>query len=142
MISIDGVSIRFGAFVLFDRVSFQVNPVDRIGLVGRNGAGKTTILNLIAGKQDPDEGRVVKTSSNTVGYLPQQMKHTKGKTLYRETLDAFSHVISLKLRIDAITAELGERTDYESAAYLALIQELSNVMSSLNLREDIPFMPM
>ena len=133
MISIDGVSIRFGAFVLFDRVSFQVNPGDRIGLVGRNGAGKTTILNLIAGKQDPDEGRVVKTSSSTVGYLPQQMKHTKGKTLYRETLDAFSHVISLKKRIDAITAELGERTDYESAAYLALIQELSNVNEQFEL---------
>ena len=73
MISIDNVTIRFGAFVLFDRVSFQVNPGDRIGLVGRNGAGKTTILNLIDGRQDPDEGKVVKNSGNEVGYLPQQM---------------------------------------------------------------------
>ncbi len=133
MISIDGVSIRFGAFILFDRVSFQVKPGDRIGLVGRNGAGKTTILNLIAGKQEPDEGRVVKTLSKTVGYLPQQMKHTKGKTLYRETLNAFSHVIALKKRINSITAELGERTDYESSAYLALIQELSNVNEQFEL---------
>ncbi len=133
MISIDGVSIRFGAFVLFDQITFQVNPGDRIGLVGRNGAGKTTILNLIAGLQEPDEGRVVKSADKTVGYLPQQMKHQKGKTLYRETLDAFSHVIALKKRIDAITHELGERTDYDSAAYLALIQELSNLNERFEL---------
>jgi ATP-binding cassette subfamily F protein 3 len=126
MISIDNVTIRFGAYVLFDKVSFQVNPGDRIGLVGRNGAGKTTILNLIDGLQDPDEGRVVKSSGMEVGYLPQQMKHHKGKSLYREALNAFASVIALKKRIDVITAELGERDDYESKAYLELIQELTN----------------
>ncbi len=126
MISIDNVTIRFGAYVLFDKVSFQVNPGDRIGLVGRNGAGKTTILNLIDGRQDPDEGRVVKSSGTEVGYLPQQMKHHKGKSLYREALNAFASVIALKKRIDFITAELGERSDYESKAYLELIQELTN----------------
>jgi ATP-binding cassette subfamily F protein 3 len=126
MISIDNVTIRFGAFVLFDQVSFQVNPGDRIGLVGRNGAGKTTILNLIDGRQDPDEGRVVKSAGKEVGYLPQQMKHHKGKSLYREALNAFATVIALKKRMDTIAAELGERSDYESKAYLALIQELSN----------------
>ena len=133
MISVDSVSIRFGAFVLFDRISFQVNPGDRIGLVGRNGAGKTTILNLIARQQDPDEGRIVKTSGKTVGYLPQQMRHSKGKSLYRETLNAFSHVIALKKRIDSITAELSERSDYESQAYLSLIQELSNANEQFEL---------
>ncbi|MCK5692588.1 MAG: ABC-F family ATP-binding cassette domain-containing protein [Bacteroidales bacterium] len=126
MISIDNATIRFGAYVLFDKVSFQVNPGDRIGLVGRNGAGKTTILNLIDGRQDPDEGRVVKSSGTEVGYLPQQMKHHKGKSLYREALNAFASVIALKKRIDFITAELGERSDYESKAYLELIQELTN----------------
>ena len=127
MISVDGVSIRFGAFVLFDRISFQVNPGDRIGLVGRNGAGKTTILNLIGGKQDPDEGRVVITSGKTIGYLPQQMKHKKGKTLYMETLDAFAEVLRLQDRIGSITGELEEREDHHSESYLSLIQELSNV---------------
>jgi len=126
MISIDNVSIRFGAYVLFDKISFQVNQGDRIGLVGRNGAGKTTILNLIDRQQDPDEGRVVHSAGNEVGYLPQQMKHRKGKSLYREALNAFASVIALKKRIDSITAELVEREDYESKAYLELIQELSN----------------
>jgi len=133
MISIDNISIRFGAFVLFDSISFQVNPGDRIGLVGRNGAGKTTILNLIAGLQEADEGRVVKTAGKSVGYLPQQMKHTKGKSLYREALNAFASVIALKKRIDAITSELGERSDYESREYLALIQELSNANEQFEL---------
>jgi len=126
MISIDNVTIRFGAFTLFDQISFQVNPGDRIGLVGRNGAGKTTILNLIDGQLDPDEGRVVKSAGKDVGYLPQQMRHQKGKSLYRETLNAFESVLVLKKRIESIAAELGERSDYESKAYLDLIQELSN----------------
>jgi len=133
MISIDNISIRFGAFTLFDSISFQVNPGDRIALVGRNGAGKTTILNLIAGLQEADEGRVVKTAGKTVGYLPQQMKHSKGKSLYREALNAFESVIALKKRIDAITAELGERSDYESKEYLELIQELSNANEQFEL---------
>ena len=133
MISIDNISIRFGAFVLFDSITFQVNPGDRIGLVGRNGAGKTTILNLIAGLQETDEGRVVKTAGLTVGYLPQQMKHSKGKSLYREALNAFASVIALKKRINAITAELGERSDYESREYLELIQELANANEQFEL---------
>ena len=133
MISIDSVTIRFGSFVLFDQITFQVNPGDRIGLVGRNGAGKTTILNMIDSKQDPDEGKVVKTAGKTVGYLPQQMKHRKGKSLYNETLNAFSDVIALKRRIDSITEELGERTDYDSSAYLTLIQELSNANEQFEL---------
>jgi len=133
MISVDNVTIRFGAFVLLDRVSFQVNPGDRIGLIGRNGAGKTTILNLIDGRQEPDEGRVVRSSGTQVGYLPQQMKHQKGKTLYREALDAFAPIIALKKRIESITAELAERSDFESKAYLDLIQELANANEQFEL---------
>lgn len=132
MISVDNVTIRFGSFVLFDRITFQVNPGDRIGLVGRNGAGKTTILNLISG-QEPDEGKVVKTAGKTVGYLPQQMTHTRGKTLYRETLEAFSHLLAMRKRMDAISTELAERSDHESKAYLDIIQELSNLNEQFEL---------
>jgi len=133
MISVDDVSIRFGAFTLFDRITFQVNPGDRIGLVGRNGAGKSTILNLIDRRQEPDEGRVVITHGKTVGYLPQQMKHARGKTLYKETLEAFSEILDLKKRIAQIARELEEREDHESAQYLGLIQELSNANEEFEL---------
>ncbi|PID92611.1 MAG: glycosyl transferase family 2 [Bacteroidetes bacterium] len=133
MISVDNISIHFGDFVLFDRISFQVNPGDRIGLVGRNGAGKTTILNLIAGRQEADSGRVVRTGGKSLGYLPQQMTHTKGKSLYNETLEAFRHVLELKKQIEEITTELGERDDYESKAYLDLIQSLSNANEAFEL---------
>ncbi len=126
MISVDNVSVRFGGFFLFDGISFQVNAGDRIGLVGRNGAGKTTLLNLIAGLQNADAGKVVRTPGKTVGYLPQQMRHSRGKTVYLETLDAFSGLLGLRDKIHRITTELAERTDYESASYLSLIQELAN----------------
>jgi ATP-binding cassette subfamily F protein 3 len=126
MISVDSVTIRFGGFILFDGISFQVQPGDRIGLVGRNGAGKTTLLNLISGRQEADEGKVVRSAGESLGYLPQQMTHKRGKTLYAEALEAFSEILELKKRIDAITGELEERTDHHSGAYLALIQELSN----------------
>jgi ATP-binding cassette subfamily F protein 3 len=143
MISVDDVTIRFGAFTLFDGISFQVNPGERIGLVGRNGAGKTTILNLIAGGQEPDGGKVVITSGKTVGYLPQQMKHKKGKTLYHEAMEAFSEVLDLQRRIGEITRELEERTDHHTEAYLGLIQELANaneryeLVGGNSLRSDV-----
>ena len=133
MISVDNVTVRFGGFVLFEGISFQVQPGDRIGLVGRNGAGKTTLLNLIAGKQEPGDGKVVRTAGKTVGYLPQQMKHKKGKSLISETLDAFDQILDLKRRIEAITVELEERTDHHSASYLSLIQDLSNVNERFRL---------
>lgn len=126
MISVDNITIRFGGFTLFDRISFQVNPGDRIGLVGRNGAGKTTILNLISGLQEPDEGRVVKSTDSSIGYLPQQMKHEKGKSLYLETMNAFDHVIKIRKRIDKINQLLAERDDYNSKEYMDLIEELSH----------------
>jgi ATP-binding cassette subfamily F protein 3 len=133
MISVDNVTLRFGELVLFDGISFQVNPGDRIGLVGRNGAGKTTILNLISRKQMPDLGRVVITQGKTVGYLPQQMKHRKGKTLFLETMEAFAEVNALKKRIDEITRELEERPDHHSKEYLSLIQELANANEHFEL---------
>ncbi len=133
MISIDNVSIRFGGFTLFRDITFQVNPGDRIGLVGRNGAGKTTILRLIAGLQEPDEGKVVTASGTSIGYLPQQMKHAPGKSLYEEALKAFGEVLRLEEEIKRITAELEERSDYETEAYLSLITDLAHANENFDL---------
>jgi len=125
MISVDNISVRFGGFTLFDGIAFQVNSGDRIGLVGRNGAGKTTILNLIAGGQEPDEGKIVRSAGETLGYLPQQMKHPKGKTLYQETLKAFDHILKIRNRIDEINQLMAEWEDFESREYMNLLDELA-----------------
>jgi len=125
MISMDNISVRFGGFTLLDGISFMVNPRDRIGLVGKNGAGKTTILRLIAGLQQPSEGKVIISSGDTVGYLPQQMIHPEGNTVYEEAMTAFSEVLEMEKRMDFIGHELEVRTDYHSQSYLDMIDELS-----------------
>jgi len=126
MISVDNITIRFGGFTLFDGISFQLNRGDRIGLVGRNGAGKTTILNLVAGFQKPDEGNIVRPVNTTIGYLPQQMRHERGKSLYIETRDAYEHILKIRRRIDEINRMLSEREDYHSRDYMELIEELTH----------------
>ncbi|MDA3823778.1 MAG: ATP-binding cassette domain-containing protein [Bacteroidales bacterium] len=127
MISVDNITIRFGAFVLFDEITFQINKGDRASLVGRNGAGKTTILNLISGKQKPDEGRVVMSDSIDVGYLPQQMRHSGSRSLYDETLQAFSHILKMEKEIGKLNNTLAERTDYESDEYMKLIEKVADL---------------
>ena len=125
MISVDALSVEFGVTVLFDNISYVINKRDRIALVGRNGAGKSTMLKIIAGVQKPTRGAVNYPKDMTVGYLPQQMPVTDTKTLYAETEEAFSDIFRLQERITAINEELGRRDDYESAEYHALIDELT-----------------
>ena len=125
MISVDALSVEFGVTVLFDNISYVINKRDRIALVGRNGAGKSTMLKIIAGVQKPTRGAVNYPKDITVGYLPQQMPVTDTKTLYAETEEAFSDIFRLQERIAAINDELGSRDDYESAEYHALIDELT-----------------
>ena len=110
---------------MLDSVSLMIGDRDRIGLVGRNGAGKTTLMKIISGKQDPTLGRVVCSASQKAGYLPQQMAHHDGKTVYEEAMTAFDHVLKLERQIGHITEELGNRDDYESEAYLKLIDDLT-----------------
>ncbi len=125
MISMDNISVRFGGFTLLDGVSFMVNPRDRVGLVGKNGAGKTTMLRLIAGLQQPSEGKVIISAGEIVGYLPQQMIHPEGNTVYDEAMMAFSEVLEMEKRMDFIGHELATRTDYHSQSYLDMIDELT-----------------
>ncbi len=125
MISVDNISVRFGGFSLLEDVSLMIGERDRIGLVGRNGAGKTTLMRIISGRQEPSEGRVVCSSGQTTGYLPQQMSHHDGKTVYEEAMAAFDQVLKLERQINHINEELGSREDYESEAYLKLIDDLT-----------------
>ena len=126
MISIDNLSVSFGGWTLFDEISFLINPKERIGLVGKNGAGKTTILKLIAGLEQPTSGAVTRTADCTIGYLPQQMQVADTTTLIAETAKAFEEVLSIEAEIERLTAEIAVRTDYESESYEKLLHQLND----------------
>jgi ATP-binding cassette subfamily F protein 3 len=126
MVSINNLTVEFGGFTLFDGVAFAIGARDRIGLVGKNGAGKSTLLKILIGKQTPTAGQVAIPPDYTLGYLPQQMAVTDGKTVLEETLTAFAPLQNLQKAIAHITQQLAERTDYESAAYHKLIVQLND----------------
>ncbi len=126
MISIDNLTVSYGGWTLFDQISFLINPKDRIGLVGKNGAGKTTILKLIVGLQQPTSGAVTRNGDCSIGYLPQQMQVADTTTLLAETAKAFEEVLAIEAEIATLTEEIAARTDYESEAYEKLLHRLND----------------
>jgi len=126
MFSINNLSVQFNGDYLFEDVSFIINRRDRLGLVGKNGAGKTTMMRIITKQMEPESGQVVMPSSGTVGYLPQEMKLRSTKTVLDETFLAFAEANDLEKRIDKYTNELVERTDYESESYHKLAEKLAD----------------
>ena len=133
MISIEGLSVAFGGNTLFDNITYVINKKDRIALVGKNGAGKSTMLKIIAGLQAPTSGSVNMPKDLTVGYLPQQMNLSDTRTVMEEAEQAFSHIFELQSRIEGMNTELSERTDYESEYYQELIERVSNANEQLAL---------
>ena len=124
MLSINNLSIHFSNRYLFDNVSFNVNDNDKIGLIGRNGTGKSTLLKIITGEMKPEEGRVVKPSEYKIGYLPQELKSDSVLPVYEEVKTALVELQQLETTIDELTEEMTVRTDYESEAYLNIIHLL------------------
>src|SRR6218665_2788319 len=133
MISVNSVTVSFGGYDLFDNVSFLVNPKDRIGLAGKNGAGKSTMLKLLAGEQSPSKGEISKPNDFKIGYLPQDMIHQQGRTVFEETETAYQEVQKLEKRLEVVTHELETRTDYESDDYMNLINELTDINMRLEI---------
>ena len=133
MISIEGLTVEFGGFTLLDKITYVINKRDRIALVGKNGAGKSTMLKIIAGLQQPTSGVVNRPKDITIGYLPQQMQLSDSRTVTEEAALAFSHIQEMQERLDQMNAELAERTDYESDAYQELIDRISQVSEQLAL---------
>jgi ATP-binding cassette, subfamily F, member 3 len=133
MVSINGVTVSFGGYDLFDNVSFLINPKDRIGLAGKNGAGKSTMLKILAGYQTPTKGEVSRPKDCKIGYLPQDMTHQHGRTVYEETESAFEEIKILQAKLVDINHQLETRTDYESDAYMHLIQDLTDINERLNM---------
>ena len=125
MISIENLKVEFGATPLFEGVSYIINPKDRIALVGKNGAGKSTMLKILAGLQQPTDGTVSMPKGISVCYLPQVMKLADSRTVREETELAFAHISEQKALIDRLAAELAERTDYESEGYHELIDRFT-----------------
>ena len=126
MLSIDNLKVEFSATPLFTDVSFVVNPKDRIALVGKNGAGKSTMLKIIAGQQQPTGGCVSRQKGVTVGYLPQVMVLSDMRTVMEEAETAFAHISDMQAKLERMNAQLAERTDYESEEYMALVEEFTH----------------
>lgn len=138
MISLDDVTVAYGGFVLLDKINFHISETDRIGLVGKNGAGKSTIMKMICGLQAPTSGRIDMPSNISVGYLPQIMEHHKGRSVIDEAMSAFDKEKEVEKEIEKITAELARREDYESKEYLDLASRLSELNDHLSASHSEP----
>ncbi len=133
MISIEGLSVEFGGNPLFDDITYVINKKDRIALVGKNGAGKSTMLKIIAGLQQPTSGMVNIPKDMTIGYLPQQMQISDSRTVMKEAEQAFAHIFELRSRIDRMNRELSDRTDYDSQDYHDLIERVTDANEQLTM---------
>ena len=133
MISINQLTVDFGGFRLFEDITFNINPKDRLGLAGKNGAGKSTMLKIIAGLQSPTSGVVSMPKGYKVGYLPQHMKHENLRTVFEEAELAFGELKQMQARLEQKNAELATRTDYDSDAYMDLITEVTELNERLDM---------
>ena len=143
MISIEGLKVEFGTTSLFEDVSFVINKKDRIALVGKNGAGKSTMLKILAGLQQPTEGVVAVQRGITIGYLPQVMILSDTRTVMAEAEMAFEHIFEMQEKLEKMNQELADRTDYDSESYHELIERFTHenerflMMGGTNYRAEI-----
>lgn len=127
MLSATGIYQQYGDRVLFNHISFVIMPRDKVGLVGRNGAGKSTMLKIIAGDIGSDEGKVTRPTGSTLGFLHQEMDLPSGNTVMEETLSAFAHIQAMEDRLEELNKEMETRTDYESDAYANMLEEFTSL---------------
>lgn len=133
VIAVQNLTVEFSAVPLFNNINYVINPRDRIALVGKNGAGKSTMLKIIAGLQRPTSGQVAVPAETTIGYLPQQMKLADETTLLEEVRKAFSHIDTMQRHLDDINRQLAERSDYESEEYARLIEQSTTLTDRLTI---------
>ena len=133
MISVNNVTVSFGSWNLLDGINFHISENDKIGLVGKNGAGKSTLMKLITGEQVPTSGSIEKPAGIRIGYLPQIMEHHRGHSVMEEVLSVFHYIHEMEEELTHITAQLAERTDYESREYAALIERMNEINDTLAL---------
>ncbi|WP_423999379.1 ABC-F family ATP-binding cassette domain-containing protein [Maribacter sp. IgM3_T14_3] len=127
MISVDNLAVEFSGTTLFSDVSFVINPTDKIALMGKNGAGKSTMMKIIAGEQKGTRGNVRVPKDAVIAYLPQHLLTEDNCTVFEEAAKAFKHVFSMRDEMDKLNKELETRTDYESDAYMSIIEKVSDL---------------
>ena len=139
MITVNDISVQFGGTNLFSDVSFAINENDKIALMGKNGAGKSTLLKIIAGQSKPTSGNISAPKDAVIAYLPQHLLTTDGVTVMEETSKAFGEIFSMKAEIDDINEQLTIRTDYETDAYMKLIERVSDLSEKFYAIEEINY---
>jgi len=139
MISVDGLGVEFSGQTLFEGVSFVVNENDKIALMGKNGAGKSTMMKIMAGEQKPTKGKVNAAKDYVIAYLPQHLLTEDDCTAFEEASKAFKKIFSMKEEMDSINKQLETRTDYESEAYMKLIERVSEVGEKFYAIEEINY---
>ena len=135
MVSIQNLSVEFSAKTLFDNINYVINKRDKIALVGKNGAGKSTMLKIIAGLQKPTGGQVSAPQDITIGYLPQQMEINDSLTVIQEVRKEFAHIDEMHATLERMNNELVSRTDYESPEYQALIERMTTLTERIAMEE-------
>ena len=139
MITVNDISVQFGGTTLFSDVSFAINENDKIALMGKNGAGKSTLLKIIAGQSKPSTGNISAPKEAVIAYLPQHLLTTDGATVMEETSKAFGEIFAMKSEIEAINEQLTIRTDYESDAYMKLIERVSDLSEKFYAIEEVNY---
>ena len=143
MVSVDGLTVEFSGTTLFKDISFVINDKDRIALMGKNGAGKSTMLKILAGVKTPNRGKVTVTDGGKIGYLPQHLMVENGRTVFEEACLAFEHLFEIEREIENINNELTVRTDYDSDEYMGLIEKVTALSEKFyridltNYQEDV-----
>ena len=133
MLNLTNITVSFGGRDLYKNISFQINPKDKIGIVGKNGAGKSTMLKLITGEQKPNSGTINTTNSLSIGYLPQEINVSSSEEILNEVLNANKQLLTINSRLNEINLELTSRVDYESDEYMQLLSDLSDLNEQLLL---------
>ncbi|WMI68269.1 ABC-F family ATP-binding cassette domain-containing protein [Mangrovimonas sp. YM274] len=127
MLNIHNLSISFQGEYLFEEITFKLNPGDRVGLIGKNGAGKSTMLKILSGDMEPDSGQIASDKNLSIGFLRQDIDFIQGRTVLEESYEAFQEIKALERKLEEINLEMAERTDYESESYHQLMVDLNEI---------------
>ncbi|HOY49556.1 MAG TPA: ATP-binding cassette domain-containing protein, partial [Flavobacteriales bacterium] len=139
MITVDNLTVEYSGKTLFSGISFAINPTDKIALMGKNGAGKSTIMKIIAGESNATRGAVRAPKEAVIAYLPQHLLTEDNATVFDEAAKAFSHVFAMRDEMEFLNKELETRTDYESKEYMQIIERVSDLSEKYYALEEVNY---